>query len=150
MKVPVTLTDVSRRAPRVEQVPLSLQLLPGRRRDPRALLLVEELVTGARGPVRQDGQAMLGQPTRVGQLVVTPMKVVEDSRCPVNARCVWAGRAIVSTRIDGTGWRETTNMELGRPYNTHGIAIQLNSVEPGKMAGQETPPPAYVFGYTGG
>ena len=41
-------------------------------------------------------------------------------------------------------------MELGRPYNTHGIAIQLNSVEPGKMAGQETPPPAYVFGYTGG
>ena len=101
-------------------------------------------------PVRQDGQAMLGQPTRVGQLVVTPMKVVEDSRCPVNARCVWAGRAIVSTRIDGTGWRETTNMELGRPYNTHGIAIQLNSVEPGKMAGQETPPPAYVFGYTGG
>ena len=102
------------------------------------------------GPVRQDGQAMLGQPTRVGQLVVTPMKVVEDSRCPVNARCVWAGRAIVSTRIDGTGWRETTNMEIGRPYNTHGIAIQLNSVEPGKMAGQETPPPAYVFGYTGG
>ena len=102
------------------------------------------------GPVRQDGHAMLGQPTRVGQLVATPLKVVEDSRCPVNARCVWAGRAIVSTRIDGTGWRETTNMELGRPYITHGIAIQLSSVEPGKMAGQETPLPAYVFGYTGG
>ena len=102
------------------------------------------------GPIRADGMARLGQPTRVGQLVVTPMRVVEDSRCPINVRCVWAGRAIVSTRIDGAGWRETTNMELGRPYITHGIGIQLSSVEPGKTAGQPTPPQAYVFGYTGG
>ena len=102
------------------------------------------------GPVRQDGLAMLGQPTRVGQLVVTPIKVVEDSRCPMNARCVWAGRAIVATRIDGAGWRETANLELGRPYLTHGIGLQLSSVEPGKMAGQETPQRSYIFGYTGG
>ena len=47
---------------------------------------------------------MLGQPTRVGRLVVTPLRVAEDSRCPINARCVWAGRAVVQTRIDGPGW----------------------------------------------
>jgi len=102
------------------------------------------------GPVRQDGLAMLGQPTRVGQLVVTPMKIVEDSRCPMNARCVWAGRLVVSTRLDGAGWRETTDMELGRPYITHGTGIQLSSAQPDKMAGQQPPPQAYVFGYTGG
>ena len=102
------------------------------------------------GSVRQDGLAMLGQPTRVGRLVVTPLRIVEDSRCPINARCVWAGRAIVSTRIDGAGWRETTSMELGRPYITHGLGIQLSSVEPGKMAGTQTPSSAYLFGYQGG
>jgi hypothetical protein len=102
------------------------------------------------GPIRQDGLAMLGQPTRVGRLVVTPMRVVEDSRCPMNARCVWAGRLIVSTRIDGAGWRETANMELGRPYIARGISVQLSSVRPDRMAGEQTPPPAYLFGYTGG
>ena len=34
--------------------------------------------------------------------------VVEDSRCPINARCVWAGRADRAHRVDGAGWRETT------------------------------------------
>ncbi|MCL6682825.1 hypothetical protein [Sphingomonas alba] len=102
------------------------------------------------GPIRQDGLAMLGQPTRVGSLVVTPMKLVEDSRCPVNARCVWAGRAVVTTRIDGTGWRETANLELGKPYATHNLSVQLSSVQPEKVAGQQPPAQAYVFGYTGG
>jgi predicted small secreted protein len=107
-------------------------------------------VNGPGAPIRQDGRAMLGQPTRVGQLVVTPMKLVEDSRCPMNARCVWAGRAIVTTRIDGAGWRETTNMELGRPYVAHGIGVQLSSVQPDKMVGQQQQPQAYLFGFTGG
>ena len=103
------------------------------------------------GPVRADGMAMLGQPTRVGRLVVTPISVVEDSRCPINARCVWAGRLIVSTRIDGTGWRETSNLELGKPILTHGFSLQLSSGEPGKMAGtQPEPPRPYLFGFTGG
>jgi hypothetical protein len=103
------------------------------------------------GPIRTDGLAMLGQPTRVGRLVVTPIKLVEDSRCPMNARCIWAGRAVVTTRIDGPGWRETMNMELGRPYIAHGrIGIQLSSVQPEKVAGSQPPPRPYLFGYTGG
>jgi hypothetical protein len=106
------------------------------------------VVDGA--PIRADGMAMLGQPTRVGRLVVTPLRVVEDSRCPINARCVWAGRAVVQTRIDGPGWRDTTNMELGRPYLSHGVAVQLSSVEPGRMAGSQQPTRPYLFGYTGG
>ena len=102
------------------------------------------------GPIRQDGFAMLGQPTRVGSVVVTPMKLAEDSRCPMNARCVWAGRVVVTTRIDGAGWRETANLELGRPYATHNVSVQLSSAQPEKVAGQQPPPQAYVFGYTGG
>ena len=32
------------------------------------------------------GFASINQPIRVGPFVVTPIKVMEDSRCPINAR----------------------------------------------------------------
>ncbi len=101
------------------------------------------------GPVRSDGQAMLGQPTRVGSLVATPQTLVEDSRCPMNARCIWAGRVVVTTRIDGPGWRETANLTLGQPYPTHGTTITLTSARPDKMTGTTVPPRAYTFGFEG-
>ena len=98
-------------------------------------------------PIRSDGLATLGQPTRVGVLVVTPQAVVEDSRCPINARCVWAGRLVLTSRIDGAGWRETVNLTLGEPYATHGTGLALVSAEPGKMAGSPPSPPANLFGF---
>ena len=101
----------------------------------------------ATSPVRSDGLATIGQSTRVGALIVTPQAVVEDSRCPVNARCIWAGRLIVKARIDGAGWRETVNLTLGEPYRTRGTGLALVSGEPGKMAGSPPSPPASLFGF---
>ena len=72
--------------------------------------------------------------------IFTPQAVVEDSRCPINARCVWAGRLVLSTRIKGAGWRETVKLTLGQPYATHGAGLALVSAEPGKMAGWIAPP----------
>lgn len=116
---------------------------------PLALTACATLPTAA--PVRGDGFARLGEATRVGTLVVTPLRVVEDSRCPINARCIWAGRAIVHTRIESGGRSETTDIELGRPYITHDRGLQLVSIEPGKLAGaQPDPPPPTVFGYESG
>lgn len=103
------------------------------------------------GPIRQDARAMLGQPTHVGTVVVTPQQLVEDSRCPMNARCVWAGRVIVRSRIDGAGWRETVDLTLGEPRTVRATSVTLVSVEPQAMAGQPAPAPnAYLFGFAGG
>ena len=101
----------------------------------------------ASGPVRSDGLAGLGQSTRVGAVVVTPQAVVEDSRCPINARCIWAGRLVLRARIDGAGWGETTSLTLGQPYATHGVGLALVSAEPGKVAGTPPSPPASLFGF---
>ena len=98
-------------------------------------------------PVRSDGLAAIGQSTRVGSLTVTPQSVVEDSRCPINARCVWAGRMVLAARIDGAGWREVANLTLGQPYTTHGTGLALVSAEPGKVAGSPPFPPASLFGF---
>ena len=87
------------------------------------------------------------QPVRVGSVVVTPKRVVEDSRCPINARCVWAGRLIVETRIDGAGWRDTTTITLGETYATHGQVVALVSGEPGRMTNEEIAASQYRFVY---
>lgn len=99
-------------------------------------------------PPQPQGYAVpLGQPLRVGELVVTPRKLVEDSRCPMNARCVWAGRAVVKTTIAGAGWADTADLTLGEPYGTHGKVVALVSVRPEKTAGTETQPMDYRFSY---
>lgn len=104
------------------------------------------------GPVAQaEGTPVaIGQPVWVGRLVATPIKVEEDSRCPMNARCAWAGQLIVSTRIDGPGWRETMPLTLGKVHDTHGTAIMLASGTPDRMAGEQGPDQATRFTYEGG
>jgi hypothetical protein len=92
----------------------------------------------------------LGVPVTVGDVAVTPIKVVEDSRCPVNANCVWAGRLIVETRIDGAGWRDTANITLGEDYGTHGKVIRLSQSSPNKTAPGDIDPSAYRFTYLAG
>lgn len=89
----------------------------------------------------------LGQPVTVGSLVTTPLEVVEDSRCPVNARCVWPGRLVVRTRIAGQGWNQTSDLVLGEPYPTRGGTLALVSGNPSPEAGTPTPKEAYRFAY---
>ncbi len=98
-------------------------------------------------PAAERTAVALDQPVRVGEIVVTPKKLVEDSRCPETARCVWAGRLVVQTRIDGAGWRETTNIALGETYGTHGYVVALVSGTPEKQADRETQPGEYRFLY---
>ena len=117
---------------------------------PFAALALAACATLPAAPVRSDGLAHLGEATRVGTLVVTPRAVVEDSRCPINARCVWAGRLVLSTLVVGQGWAETRNLTLGERTPLRGTTIALTSAEPGKMAGAEAPASPLLFGFEGG
>jgi hypothetical protein len=98
-------------------------------------------------PVAEGSAVPIDQPVYVGDLVVTPKAVVEDSRCPMIARCVWAGRLVVTTRIDGAGWRETKDLTLGEDYGTHGQVMALVSGIPEKTTDHETGPNEYRFVY---
>lgn len=89
----------------------------------------------------------LNRPVLAGDLAVTPLRVVEDSRCPTNARCTWTGRLVVSTRIDGDGWRDTANIALGETYGTHGKLVRLASALPAPETGQEIALAQYRFTY---
>lgn len=86
-------------------------------------------------PLAQGSPVALRQGVRVGDLTVTPQDVLEDSRCPINARCTWAGRLVVRARIDGAGWRDTADLTLGETFGTHGTVIALTAGEPAPEAG---------------
>lgn len=96
---------------------------------------------------RNDGLARLGEPTYVENLIVTPEQVVEDSRCPMNARCVWAGRVVLRTQVEGAGTSDSVDLILGEPYRIAGGNLALTSVMPEHVAGEETKPGDYIFGF---
>ena len=98
------------------------------------------------GDAARAGTAVaIGQPVWAGDTILTPLAVTEDSRCPENARCVWAGRVTVSTRIAATHWTQTAPLTLGEPYEVMGRQYVLVSALPEKTAERDTPPGEYRF-----
>lgn len=92
----------------------------------------------AHPPVEQaDGlsRARLGQTIAVGGPKVTPLTVIEDSRCPMNARCVWAGRVRLSVRIDLGSGSQTREITQGAPIPVADGTLELVEVQPDKAAG---------------
>ncbi|MBU2033513.1 MAG: hypothetical protein KKH37_07075 [Alphaproteobacteria bacterium] len=92
----------------------------------------------------------IGQSAWVGDAIVTPLALVEDSRCAAGTQCVWEGRVVVSTRITSTHWQQTVPLTLGEPYRVMSREFVLASADPTKNAGQEIPPGAYRFAFTAG
>ena len=94
--------------------------------------------------------AAIGETVRVGSLTATPVRLVEDSRCPLTAQCVQAGRLIVSTYLEGEGWRETVPLTLGEPHTVGGSTITLVSGRPEKWNERRRPRNEYRFVFESG
>lgn len=93
--------------------------------------------------------AALGQTVPVGRSQVTPVKILEDSRCPANARCVWAGQVRLRIRLHvGAGMR-TMEITSGKPVRIPGGTLKLDEIRPDKMSGHNGAirPMDYRFGF---
>src|ERR1043166_5255821 len=72
-----------------------------------------------------------------GEVILKFISVTEDSRCPTDTNCIWAGNAKVQVRIsNGRGGSKmaimnTTTGQLGDQYD--GWAIYLTSLALGAM-----------------
>lgn len=118
---------------------------------PALLVLLASCATIPQSPPREDGIARLGESTYVDGPLVTPLRVVEDSRCPINARCVWAGRVILHVRVAG---HQALDLALGESQQVADGALTLVSVTPDQIAGEgpEIDPADYrfTFAFEGG
>ena len=47
-----------------------------------------------------------------GRLRVRFVRVTEDSRCPADVDCVWAGNAEIMVEVGGKGWRGKRSLTL--------------------------------------
>src|SRR3546814_12270732 len=72
----------------MQNKPLTILALP-------AALALSACATTADAPFPDGSDVALGQKAYVDGPPVQPVEVVEDSRCPMNVRCVWAGRVRV-------------------------------------------------------
>jgi len=98
-------------------------------------------------PADDISRAGLGQRVYVDGPYVTPLAVLEDSRCPMNARCVWAGRTRLSVRIDLGSRSETREIGSDEPIQVADGQLSLVEVQPDLMAGEAAEPPTYRFGF---
>jgi hypothetical protein len=83
-------------------------------------------------------------------LTVRPLAVIEDSRCPADVECIWAGRLRLRANVSG----QEVEMTLGEPTQTSHGAVLLAVAKPSPWAAWPTseigPPPAYRFGFRRG
>ena len=118
------------------------------------LFLIAACTTASRRPesaeCRQTDCVAMGERQQVfAEFTVTPVEVLEDSRCPIEVECVWAGRVRLKTRID-IG-HESLEMELdsSEPLRINGGFLSVAEVAP-KAPTQSTPikPEDYRFAFT--
>lgn len=86
-------------------------------------------------------EARLGETVRLGDVSVRPIAVVEDSRCPADVQCVWAGRLRLRAALSGVG---ETELVLGEAFALpSGGTLTLVAAAP---APRHRPPPGAEAG----
>ena len=114
---------------------------------PLALLALTGCVTPR---VAENGsvEARLGQTVSVNGPRVTPLKVLEDSRCPMEARCVWAGDVRLQVRIKLGQGSELREISLGKPEQVADGQLTLQGVMPPRSVQRTIRPGDYRFSFT--
>jgi hypothetical protein len=116
----------------------------------RAFHLAALMLAGcATAPAPEDpadgiARAGLNQRVYVDGPYVTPLRVVEDSRCPAGVQCVSAGRTRVMVRIDLGSRSEFLELCSDKPLQVADGALSLVEVTPARAA--DIRPGAYRFG----
>jgi len=81
-------------------------------------------------PPIHEGPVALGQTAYVDGPSVTPLEVIEDSRCAADVQCIWAGRVVVRTQIHLGSGNLTRDLVIGEPVQVADGALELIGVEP--------------------
>lgn len=96
----------------------------------------------------REGPARLGQTVYVDGPRVTPLRVIEDSRCPMNARCIWAGRVVLRVKAQGGAWSREIDLTLGEPLQVADGALTLIGVTPSRHTDRQIASRDYRFTFT--
>jgi hypothetical protein len=116
--------------------------------------LVEALAassTVASAPQETGTQTQSRVEARIGQTVsalgvsITPLAVLEDSRCPSGVQCIWAGRVRVSATLAGGMGSGSQEFTVGQTITTEAEEVTLVAVSPAKTTAGTIAPSQYRF-----
>ncbi|MDP3783182.1 MAG: hypothetical protein Q8Q79_09705 [Sphingopyxis sp.] len=104
--------------------------------------------TSGGAPLADARNVALGQKAYADGPIIQPVEVIEDSRCPMNARCVWAGRVRVKMLwIRGNGEKQPFEVTLGESTPIADGSIALEAVRPDKVTNVELKAEDYRFSF---
>lgn len=101
-------------------------------------------------PARQEQKIQVNKQKKFSRsdLNIRFIELTEDSRCPENARCVWAGNAKVKLEVKGKGAASqiielnTNGGDKSARYN--GLLIELTDVSPAKKTNAPIKKNSYI------
>lgn len=107
-------------------------------------------LTASSPPPRPAGPLSLSG-VRVGQTVslagrkVTVLKVLEDSRCPVEVDCVWSGQVTLHLRVERAGKTSLGSLGTYKPLPVAGGELELVDTLPERSEARALSPADYRF-----
>ena len=91
--------------------------------------------------------ARMGETVAVGRPRVTPLALIEDSRCPQGVQCVWAGRVRIRTTISTPTMKLTRDLTMGEPFPVADGTLTLAEVRPMRARDAAIALADYRFGF---
>lgn len=116
------------------------------RRDKRVTFVERSVVGSCSTSLRTDTvRAAFGKTVASHGVNVTLVKVVSDSRCPMNALCIWEGDAAVTLRFEQSGRTADVTLHTSPKggvvsVTTNGAEFRLAGLTPFPVAGQSPAP----------
>lgn len=92
-------------------------------------------------------RAQFGESVVVDGPRITPMELLEDSRCAIGTQCVWAGQVRIRISISRGSTVDMREITLGKPIPVADGQLELVEVMPEKKAGITLYPEDYRFGF---
>ena len=109
------------------------------------LLFTLSACVTVRAPQPGPAWVALNETAHEGRISLTPLEVVENSRCPVDAECVWEGRFVLLTRLSADGRQAERGLTLGEPELFEGVEVTLVDFRPAPQTETSTEPADYRF-----
>lgn len=92
-------------------------------------------------------RARIGQTVHVNGPRVTPIAVLEDSRCPAEVDCAWPGQVRLSVRVHLGSGSQIRELATGRPIRVADGTLELAQVMPLRSSKAAIPPGDYRFAF---
>jgi len=84
--------------------------------------------------------------TKTGRVTIKFLELIEDSRCPADVNCVWAGVARIKVRLSKNGKSadfELNTNQTDKPAVFRGLSVALKDLKPRQSTTSKYSPSAY-------